>query len=303
MNARVFKNLIRSQGALLINKKLILAIGCEMAIFISDLAERDAYFEEHNPKYDGWFFSYKEKRSEELGMSLKKLQRLMASAVDGNLVEVKLAEPDFQKQWIRINYEAIYNLIEMFCNIMKKDESTDLCTKLSRGYRQNRTQPIDKIVQSNNTNNNTNDYKDSLCKVSLHNQTEEPSIKITSEPRFIPSAEKLAKIIRTKKNVKITPSKINNWSLHLSKLHKLDGVSIRDIDKALDWYTEHINDKYCPHIESGQTFREKYLKLHNQMVKKFEPAKQTELVKDKKRFIGNNPNGDYIGKTFIKFEE
>lgn len=48
-------------------------------------------------------------------------------------------------------------------------------------------------------------------------------------------------------------------------LISVDGVSEDRIRRSVDWYSEHVGEPYVPDIQSGQTFREKFLKLENAM--------------------------------------
>jgi hypothetical protein len=81
-------------------------------------------------------------------------------------------------------------------------------------------------------------------------------------------------------------------------------VSIRDIDKALNYLSDHWMDKYCPHIESGQTFREKYLKLTNQMDKPNKPQiKQSEPIIESKPKTYNSTNDWYDCETINRFDD
>lgn len=286
MHPSMFRDFIRSSSGIIVNKIMLSAFGIEMSVFLADLADRDLYFSKTNPFYDGSFYSTKELRCVELGETDRTLKRLMSKAVESGLVEVVMkGQP--AKQWITLKYDEIERIMLNFFSMTQTCQSSknEIVLASKDDSRQS--------IYSNHTKENI-----SLCKVPLHSE------KKTFEPRFIPSSEKLARIITTKKNIKITPSKINNWSLHLHKLHKIDGVSIRDIDKALDWLSENWMDKYCPHIESGQTFREKYLKLTNQMNKVNKTVKQSEPVKEKKPRLINDPNRFIEGVTkYVKFED
>lgn len=107
----IFRDIIRSNSGLLINKLLIRALGPEMAVFLSDLCDRDHYFHSHNKNYDGWFFAKKESRSFDLGLSEKALQRLMKRCTEENFVEMSMkGQPALQ--WIKINYNEIYSVIQ-----------------------------------------------------------------------------------------------------------------------------------------------------------------------------------------------
>lgn len=84
---------------------------------------------------------------------------------------------------------------------------------------------------------------------------------------FVKQAERLGEIVQNQKNIKINQSKINSWAKSLEQLHRIEGVNPDRIDKALEWYSENAGGEYVPVVESGKSFREKFVKLENQMKK------------------------------------
>lgn len=82
---------------------------------------------------------------------------------------------------------------------------------------------------------------------------------------FVEQAERLAGIVRSRKNIKINQNKITSWAKSFEQLHRIEGVAIERIDKALGWYGEHVGEQYVSVVESGSAFREKFLKLEGCM--------------------------------------
>ena len=82
---------------------------------------------------------------------------------------------------------------------------------------------------------------------------------------FLPLASKLAGIIQTNKNIKITPSKLAGWAADIGKLSRIEGVALERIESALDWYADNIGGQYIPVIESGGSLRNKFIKLEDAM--------------------------------------
>jgi len=111
MGQSIFKEYMSSEGKLSILKISIRTLGLEMAVFISDLAERDYQFQQEYKNYDGWFFSTKNERSLELGLSIRTLERLMSLAINKEFIEVKMKGMP-AKQHIKINYEFLAHYIE-----------------------------------------------------------------------------------------------------------------------------------------------------------------------------------------------
>ncbi len=91
-----------------------------------------------------------------------------------------------------------------------------------------------------------------------------PSIKERTE-QFIPLASKLAVIVRSTKNIKVNHTKIVMWANEIRKMYEVDGIEYARVEKALEWYADHIGGQYIPVIESGSSFREKFLRLEAAM--------------------------------------
>lgn len=108
---------------------------------------------------------------------------------------------------------------------------------------------------------------------------------------FVKQAERLAEIIKKQKNVKIDNRKIAAWAKSLSLLNKNDGVEVERIDKVLDWYGLHFGEDYIPVAESGQTLREKFLRI------------ESAMSKTKKRYSANDADNAKWEKLFAKGDE
>lgn len=245
---------------------------------------------------NGVCFPKQETIAENIGVSIRSVKSSIQNLVDLNFIAVESPTGINRVKHMHNKYYFVWS--DSYEESIKYKSCTSASANPAPLRSANHAPANNEVIKENH-------IKPSLCKEALHSE------KKTFEPRFIPSAEKLAKIITTKKNIKITPSKINNWSLHLHKLHTLDGVSIRDIDKALNWYSEHINDKYCPHIESGQTFREKYIKLQSAIdrskehlqVRSNTDRRESEVERRKPKNY-NDPNKFIEGVTkYVKFED
>ena len=79
--------------------------------------------------------------------------------------------------------------------------------------------------------------------------------------RFIKLSKKLAQTISQNKNIKITDSKIKQWANSMRLLQEREGIEFARQKKALIWYDENIGGDFVPVIESGDSFRQKFLKL------------------------------------------
>jgi hypothetical protein len=86
-----------------------------------------------------------------------------------------------------------------------------------------------------------------------------PSSSVPDE--WLPLAQRLARIIQSRKNVRTTGRQLSSWAKEFSRLGREAGVERDRMLDALAWYRQHAGEPYVPVIESGTAFREKFLKL------------------------------------------
>lgn len=105
---------------------------------------------------------------------------------------------------------------------------------------------------------------------------------------YLPLTKKLSKIIQTQKTIIHTKTQLNSWANEFRRLEQTNGVSIQRMKVALDWYETAVGGEYIPVIESGKSFREKFIKLENAMERATKPKfeKQTEQTFGSRRFRG-----------------
>jgi hypothetical protein len=59
----------------------------------------------------------------------------------------------------------------------------------------------------------------------------------------------------------------SSWGTHIRKMIKNDKLSFDDMMEKLDWYEKNIGGTYTPVIQSASSFREKYCKLENAVMR------------------------------------
>jgi hypothetical protein len=84
--------------------------------------------------------------------------------------------------------------------------------------------------------------------------------------------DKIIKHVTTQKNINIDTRQRATWANAIRLLIEKDLAGenedrIRRVEKAMDYVLENHTDQYCPVIESGTSFRKKFLKIENQMNK------------------------------------
>ena len=115
---------------------------------------------------------------------------------------------------------------------------------------------------------------------SLGGRPKKPSGKPSGKPsENLPENENINRIINKLENILYNyhnrKFETKNWADSIDKMLRIDKVPFNDVIKNLNWYSEHIGEKYIPVIESGKSLREKYTKLEN-AVKREKPT--TEYI-------------------------
>jgi hypothetical protein len=109
---------------------------------------------------------------------------------------------------------------------------------------------------------------------------------------FLPLAKKLAETVQSSKNIKVSQTKLTSWANEIRKLSQVEGVEPARIEKALDWYADHIGGQYIPVIESGSSLRTKFVKLEEAM-KRDGVSNQSESSEvNPKKLIRKHLRGD-----------
>jgi len=124
-----------------------------------------------------------------------------------------------------------------------------------------------------------------------------PKAKAPSKPtaadlnkRYLQFATQLSTIIKDNKNINHSSNALKAWSQQFRLLHTDDGVVPSRFQRALDWYaTKAYSDKYIPVIESGDSFRKKYLKLEAAMTRAGIDIKTPKKKIGKKKFYAISP--------------
>ena len=101
--------------------------------------------------------------------------------------------------------------------------------------------------------------------------------------QFMKKATKLAKIVQSQKNVKTNPTKLNSWANEMRLLNEQEGVSKHRMTAALKWYRDHVGGQYVPVVESGKSFRDKFVKIEAAMQRDGVQINQDETNKPKIR--------------------
>lgn len=157
-------------------------------------------------------------------------------------------------------------------NILKENFSKN---KINEIQTQNKTHALQKINNINDPSNLNN--INNLNEITDKNQQNKTKIKtqlLKNDPNFqyfLEIANRIKQLVETQKRINITNMQVANWAMEISKLYKTL-EAIRGNKEAIDSMFLMINtlnadinyqDKYKPVIESGKSFREKFIKIED----------------------------------------
>jgi len=94
------------------------------------------------------------------------------------------------------------------------------------------------------------------------------------------ASTKLYKIIKSHKNITYNTTK---WPDIFRRLRQVNKVSSPRIKEVIIWYSKHIGEEYVPVVESAKSFRDKFTRLEDAMIrynKKYYPEDE-EAQEDK----------------------
>jgi hypothetical protein len=158
-----------------------------------------------------------------------------------------------------------------------------------------KTRPI------NNVSKDTSNFKNSKESKNTSFPPDEKHLSIKDNPEhilypFYQKAEYLSKIIQSNKNIHPhTTATLNAWSKDIKSLSKSFGIDLSRIHKALEWYENNVGGAYIPVIESGASFKEKFLRLEAAI----ERSKENKGRNGKRKFSESeesctNPNNKTV---------
>jgi len=271
--------LFSSDAFLTVNKRLLEKCGPEAAIYISNMVDKLRYFQKVKMYKSTWFFLIHADQCKNTGMSEKTLRRHKKYFMELNILESKMIGNP-AKEWYKINLQKLVEHISEGDSPTQNDTTSPAEMGTSSPTQNNTTSPavLGRALYINikNINNNKEnkeiylsrpDFKDESEYVPIKKDSKLPIEKQVLPPvkiknlQYVPLAEKLSTIIKSKKNITHTKIQIDQWSNDIRRLAEDNKITIDRINTALDWYENNIGGSYVPVIESGSSLKEKFGKL------------------------------------------
>lgn len=305
---KIALELFRSDSFLVINKNLLKKLGPIKAIFLENLVDKYKYWKDKGMLDDDSFFLTHEDQMEQTGMSEYQIRECKKYMIELGILKTSMKGIP-AKEHYTLDFECLVDLIinDEMPELPALGNSKGNTSNLQTGNTSNLQTGIYKDnIYKDNIYNNIIGFKEEL-ENNLENEENEKEIKKNNSSskeknsEFLPLASKLANIIQSNKNIKVTQSKLNNWSNEIRKLSQIEGVAPARIEKALDWYAENIGGQYIPVIESGASLRNKFISLEEAMRR----AGALDTNKPKSEVKGSSPKKiikESLGELSSTFE-
>lgn len=140
---------------------------------------------------------------------------------------------------------------------------------------------------------------DGVSEIKKKKEKEPDTITLNKKQRamaFVPLANRLSDIIKTKKNIKHTTQQIHSWAYDICRLVEDNGVSKERIEKALSWYEKNIGGEYIPVIESGSSLRNKFINVEAAMGRTPSPKSKQYIDDYGDRYYLDAKTGNYYNR-------
>ncbi|NMA23552.1 MAG: hypothetical protein GX938_08635, partial [Spirochaetales bacterium] len=246
--------LFRSSAFLIVNKNLLKAWGPAKTVFLENLIDKYKYWVDRRMiQPDGSFFLTHEDQCKQTGLGEHQVRECKREFINMGVLQTKMKGLP-AKEYYRIDFSKLLNIfIEIEeNNIIEIEENNIPALGFSedKPYGKSEDKPYGKSEEKTpgkSEDIKDNKYKDNKYKdiyfsqpsvkrnISLSDSENETnkfdssiernsgsSIKEINIP-FLHLAEKLAGIIQTNKNIKVTPSRLTSWAGEIGKLSRIEG--------------------------------------------------------------------------------
>lgn len=275
---RLALEFLRTGSFLIINKTLLKTLGPIQTIFLENLIDKYKYWASRDQlQEDGSFFLTAEQQCEQTGLSKHQIRESKKGLIDAGVLKTELRGIP-AKEYYLLDFPRLLGFLTqvMEPNGSKNSNDRDRVFERLSYIKKNRDKDNRLLVDGS-------DQSDGEPKLTMKD-------KLAS---FLPLAKKLAETVQSSKNIKVSQTKLTSWADEIRKLSQVEGVEPARIEKALDWYAEHIGGQYIPVIESGSSLRTKFIKLEDAMKRdSFASAQEDPPEENPKEFIRKHLGGD-----------
>ena len=262
-------DIFSSSSFWVLNKKLVRSLGCEIALYLTYLVDRQKYLKTERLAKDEWFFCTYEEVEEFTGIPTYR-QRLGIKILKELDVLETVLKGIPAKQWFKLKMTAKTfkriciegtDVKDKVCDIEKVKRFNEIkkrnSAKLESEYHPD--------INKNSREEEQKQSKTSLPLVSLATYVDEGDSSNVKElnKRYITFAEKLNDICYNFGKKKQNNTTLQSWSNHFRLLNKTDDINITTINTVLEWYSANIGKEFVAECFCAKSFRTKFPKLQS----------------------------------------
>lgn len=249
-------DLLRSDGSIIVNKKLAKKIGLNEAVILSELISRFKWHQEEGNDQEGWFYCTKDTLEEQTSLNRYYQDKAIEELENLGLIS-KITKGIPAKRYFKINENKVVSFVT---GKIVKDSQTSM--------QESDKQESDIVARSNKELNNTNNKKDSCS-----DKSQNDKVKFDENSKPYKAAMYLKKQINTnipnQPTPKDSPKAMEEWSLAMDRLHRLgtvggdSGYSWKKIREIIDWCQQ--DEFWYKNILSAGKLRKQAVKLETRM--------------------------------------
>lgn len=243
----------------------------DAAILISCLVSKHLYFSENSKKYNGWFFCKASEIEEDTICSPHIQRKWFKVFQELDLIKIKLKKVP-ATQHFKLNEKRLEALLNVRC---ERPSQLDV-------------EKINNLMLTSLTCNNKNKKNNNKNKKKVKKEKKK---KIDPKQKeYLKIASKIAKITESQINKKHTLHQLKQWAVEIRRLETEDKVSLKRQKDILKWYKTSAGGEYIPVVQSGSSFRRKFVNL--------------ELAREREKHVPVNGNSNgYRRKDNHKYKK
>lgn len=236
----IIYDFLRSDGSVVVNKKLIHAIGLHEAILYSELLSKRSYFDSRGQLENGYFYNTAENLHKDTGLSAKQQRKAIKTLEELGLIKTHLHGVPARK------FFKIVDDINLLASVMI--ENTQLGT-LGTSRMAERLQQAEQKGNGNNTN------------IILKNNTKHTLVRVTNECVFISFYLSCFHDVYGKQHMRVKESDLDYIDEKIEEIKEC--LDYEEYTEMVVTYFEQLPESNNGNILSFLTAKDRYLQCYS----------------------------------------
>lgn len=261
-------DLLRSDGSIIVNKKIANKIGLHEAVILSELIARFKWHQKENKDNNGWFYCTKDTLEKQTSLNRYYQDKAIEKLIELKLIDKKTTDIP-AKRYFCIDEKQVASLV-MGQIVRESQTSMRESNKQDSNIVANKNvTESQEVIQNNNTKDNTNNKSNSCS-----DSDEQNEVKFDETTKPYQFAAYLRDKIKENNNRQPvpneTPEDLEDWAIELDRLNRLGTVGAKDkgytwneIQEIIDWCQD--DSFWKKNIKSAGKLREQVIQLEERM--------------------------------------